>query len=194
MTTILDDAIPFYFERNILERIWNQCKEINKIKKVDLTRNKDRNPVKIMFLGLRAQYAVNTVMGDPYDWSVHEGNDRGVDGEVHGKTYQVKYTKHVHDPYLKFDNEQPFIADLAILTVPLTEERDDMNVRIVGYIEADLFFNLCVTMTWGGYTGDKCVRYTQLKPFIYLLREKRRKVPHQNWKQNSLFPRRNYGY
>jgi hypothetical protein len=160
----------FVFERPTLEKIWTLSKEINRIKKVDLTNKKDRDPVKIMFFGLRAQYAVNTMLGTPFDWEVHPGNDGGTDGVFLGKTYQVKYSKYMPPKvYLAFSMEQPLTAEMAILVVPLVDEKVNMHVQVLGYIDAPDFFLHAKQVNWGSYVGENCVHHTLLKPFGDLL-------------------------
>jgi hypothetical protein len=161
----------FEFERPLLLKIWDLAVAINKRKKVDLTVKKGgESPVKKMFLGLRAQYAVNHVLETPFDWEVYEGSDNGIDGTYKGKTYQVKYSQYLlPDVYLAFSKDQPLVAEIAFLVIPAINEKANMNVRLLGFIEAERFFELAHRKEWASYAAEKAVHNRVLTPFKDIL-------------------------
>ena len=104
----------------------------------------------LTYQGVRAEYGFLDILGEPFDWSIKDGGDGGIDFTYCGYTHQMKYNNY-RPPAgeLYFRNSQPFVAQVAILSVPLVFGVLG-DIEYVGFSTLETFNRYCNPKDWGG--------------------------------------------
>jgi len=163
-------GIHYHFDdKDILYRLWRFTCAVIRKKKIDKSTYKLTPWERFMFNfeGFKGQYAVNELTGSKFDWTVRVGGDGGIDGRYKGLTYQVKAnTKYIHpDAYLTIWDEQPLIADIAILTL-----KGELygypygSIEIYGWITRENFYKNC--RNFPGRKVVVCINLEPIRTFI----------------------------
>lgn len=112
-------------------------------------------------LGLMAEWAVSKLCGFPINMELFEDSgDFGIDGEVRGKTIDVKFSRWPNGKLI-FKHPGKFVADIAVFCVP---GMDQHEVEMVGVISRKRFMEQCERRDLG-YGDVYCVTQDKLTPF-----------------------------
>lgn len=118
----------------------------------------------IRFTGIMAEYAVCKKLNVPFNTEIHPDGDHGIDQQVAGKSFDVKFTSN-REGDLIFNSMKNFRADIAILC---TRGYDEFQIAILGVISRDKFCRKSQTKDFGH--GQRVfVPQSELYPFVAFL-------------------------
>ena len=133
-----------------IDKAVDWCMNVRSHKGKDLKFDVNNTSRGVDIMGRLGEIAASEVFGGEIDWSLHGGGDPGHDIYIFGKSAQVKTSSL---PTLIFNDENQFIADVAILVQLIGTKTEPQNInniwRVWGVVSKPKFMRLHIKKNYG---------------------------------------------